>query len=387
MKPVKILRTLKLAKKPENSFFLWGPRQTGKSTLLKSTYSKIFKIDLLNSEDFLTYSSRPQTLREQLVEKSEIKFVIIDEIQKVPSLLDEIHWLIENNGNIFALAGSSARKLRRGHANLLGGRADRYELFGFTSFELGNKFNLIRILNNGYIPRHYLKDDPRKHLSAYVADYLKEEIAAEGLIRNLPPFSDFLRVVAVTDTEMVNYTNIASDCGVSSPSVKEYYQILVDTMLGRYLPAYTRRQKRRVIEAPKFYISDVGVVNYLSKRGKIEEGSPQFGKAFENWVLHELHAYNAYKEKYFDFSYWKLASGIEVDFIINDAEYAIEVKGTNKVRASDLKGLRELIIDHPGIKKRYVISNEKRSRQTEDGISILSVNDFVKKLWTNKLFS
>ena len=381
-------RLLKLPKELKESFFLWGPRQAGKSTLLKATYPGAKYLDFLKNEECIKYLERPQQLREELIalNKKEITNpVVIDEVQKVPAILDEIHWLIENLRVKFALCGSSARKLKRGKANLLGGRAVRYEMYGLSAYELQKDFNLTTMLNKGYLPRHYLSTNTKQLVDSYVEDYLKEEIADEGLSRNLPAFSSFLYSAALSDTEIVNFSNIARDCGVSSPTVKEHFQILVDTLIAKFLPAYIRRPKRRVIQAPKFYFFDVGIVNYLTKRNNIEPKSELFGKAFENWVFHELNVYNSYNEKYYDFSYWKLASGIEVDFIVNDMQYAIEAKASEKITDNHLKGLRELIKDHKSIKKRIVISLEKEKRLTSDKIYIYPYQKFISELWSGIL--
>lgn len=381
-------RLLKLPKEPKESFFLWGPRQAGKSTLLKATYPQARYLDFLKNEECIKYLERPQQLREELLSlnKKEITNpVIIDEVQKVPAILDEVHWLIENLRVNFALCGSSARKLKRGKANLLGGRAIRYEMYGFSAYELQKDFNLTTMLNKGYLPRHYLSSNINELLDSYVKDYLKEEIAEEGLSRNLPAFSNFLYSAALSDTEIVNFSNIARDCGVSSPTVKEYFQILVDTLIAKFLPAYIRRPKRRVIQAPKFYFFDVGIVNYLTKRNNIEPKSELFGKAFENWVFHELNVYNSYNKKYFDFSYWKLVSGTEVDFIVNDMEYAIEAKASEKITDNHLKGLRELIKDHKSIKKRIIVCLEKEKRLTSDKIYIYPYQKFINELWSGDL--
>jgi len=378
-------RRLKLPKDLQESFFLWGPRQTGKSTLLKLNYPDAYWVDLLKADDFRRYIQNPERLREELSAIPEQKAVIIDEIQKVPRLLDEVHWLIENRQINFALCGSSARKVKRGHANLLGGRATRYELHGLVSAEIGENFDLDRILNHGYLPRHYDKSNPRRYIQAYVADYLKEEIAAEGLVRNLPAFSNFLDIVALTDGEIVNYANIASDCGVANNTVKEYFQILQDTLLGSWLPAYRKRPKRRVSKSPKFYFNDIGVVNFLAKRHKIEPKSELYGKAFENWIYHELNSFSQYSELFYELSYWRLSSGLEVDFIINDINVAIEAKATGLIKNTHLKGLRELIKDQPSIKQRIIVCLEKKQRLTTDGILILPANDFCQKLWDGEL--
>ena len=380
------MRALRLPQQGTETFFLWGPRQTGKTTLLKAAYPDALWIDLLKAEEYRRYLQNPEFLRAELAASQSIRQVVIDEVQKVPQLLDEAHWLHENRGIHFALCGSSARKVKRGQANLLGGRAVRYELHGLIAGEIGREFNLDRLLNHGYLPRMYLSDRPQRLLSAYVADYLKEEVAAEGLVRNLPVFSEFLNVASLSDTELVNFSTIARDCGVSSHTIKGYFQILEDTLLGRWLPGYTRRPKRRVIAAPKFYFADVGIVNHLARRGELRPGSELYGKAFENWVFHELSAHNAYAETFATLSYWRLASGIEVDFIVNDMQVAVEAKSAVKVTTDHLKGLRALGQDHPGIGRRVVVCLERKSRRTEDGILILPAPEFCERLKAGDVF-
>jgi len=380
-------RYLKLPRPGTESLFLWGPRQTGKSTLLRQSYPDARWIDLLKAEEFRRYLARPELLRQEIEAEGprENRQIVIDEIQKVPALLDEVHWLIENRGLHFALCGSSARKVKRGAANLLGGRALRFELHGLTAGELGRDFDLERMLNHGYLPRIYESSRPNRLLNAYVADYLKQEVAAEGLVRNLPTFSEFLDVASLSDGEIVNFSNIARECGVSSHTTKNHFQILEDTLLGRWLPAYRKRPKRRVIGAPKFYFVDVGVVNRLAKRGELSPGSELYGKAFENWVFHELSAFAHYREFDGELSYWRLASGIEVDFILGDMQIAIEAKSSARITRDHLKGLRSLKEDHPGVGRRIVVCRESRARKTEDGIEILPTSSFVRRLWAGDL--
>jgi len=379
-------RKLNIQTENKESFFLWGPRQSGKSTLLKSLFNESLWIDLLKSDQFRMFMQAPNRLREIVQADPAITHVVIDEIQKVPELLDEIHWLIENTDVHFAICGSSARKLKRKGANLLGGRAIRYEFYGLSASEISDAFELERILNHGYLPRHYLAKNPRRMINSYVSDYLKEEIAAEGIVRNLPSFADFLTSAALSDGEIVNFSTISRDCGVSSKTVKSYFEILEDTLLASFLPAYRKRLKRRTIQAPKFYFSDVGVVNFLSKRGYLESGSELFGKAFENWVYHELKTYNAYSESYADISYWRLASGIEVDFIIDDFSIAIEAKSTQKIKSDHLKGLRRLKENIDPNTMRLLICLEPFRRITDDGILILPYHEFINDLWQGKIF-
>ncbi len=380
-------RKLTLPKPDTETFFLWGPRQTGKTTLLKQCFGDARWIDLLKSDEFRRYVSRPELLRQE-IEANPMRpsqQIVIDEIQKVPALLDEVHWLIENRDLHFALSGSSARKVKRGAANLLGGRAIRYELFGLSASELGSEFDLNRMLNFGYLPRIYGAGRPNRLLDSYVADYLREEIAAEGLVRNLPTFSDFLDAAALCDGEIVNFSNIARECGVSSHTTKSHFQILEDTLLGRWLPAYRKRPKRRVIAAPKFYFVDVGVVNRLARRGEVLPGSEAYGKAFENWVFHELTAYTHYREYDGILSYWRLASGIEVDFVLSNMAVAIEAKSSTKVTRNHLKALRSLAVDFPEARSRIVVCREPKPRKTDDGIDILPADLFVQKLWNGEI--
>ncbi len=367
------------------TFFLWGPRQAGKTSLLKQRYPDAVWIDLLKADELRRYATHPELLREEL-ERSGRRFVVVDEVQKVPALLDEAHWLHENRGVHFALCGSSARKLKRGHGNLLGGRALRRELYGLTAHELGADFDLKRVLNHGTLPRIFLSDRPQPLLNAYVSDYLKEEVMAEGLVRNLPPFSEFLNAAALTDTEQVNFTNLSRELGVSREAVRGYFDILGDTLLARMLPPYRKRPKRRLSLADKFYFHDVGVVNFLARRGALEPRSELFGKAFENWVFHELRCYNSYRERFAEFSFWRLSTGAEVDFIVNDMACAIECKSSASVQTHHLKGLRELAQDHPGVGRRILVCTEPKSRTTSDGIDVLNVADFIAMLWSGGLF-
>jgi len=377
-------RLAPLPKDPQRSFFLWGPRQTGKTTLLKLLYPNALRIDLLKTDDLMRYLKTPSVLREEIAALPFNQLVVIDEIQKTPKLLDEIHWLIEERGQIFALSGSSARKVKRGHANLLGGRAVRYELYGLNMREIGKQFSLIRFINNGPLPNHYNADDAKLLIRSYVDDYLREEILDEGLTRSLPVFSDFLRIAAIGDTEVLNMSNVARETGVAVSTVRDHYQILVDTLLGAFLPAFTKRPKRRTIQAPKFYFRDLGVVNHLAKRGRVVPGSELFGKAFENWLFHELSTHASYSEMFYDLSHWRLSSGVEVDFILGEGEVALEAKGKTRITSSDLKGLLQFKKDFPEVKHRIIVCLEKRARKTDSGILILPFAEFVEGLWEGK---
>ena len=380
-------RALVLPPSGSETFFLWGPRQTGKSTLLRAAYPEGRWIDLLKADEYRRYASRPELLRQEIESEGAdpSRQIVIDEIQKAPALLDEVHWLIENRGLRFALCGSSARKVRRGAANLLGGRALRYELRGLTAHELGADFDLDRLLNDGFLPSVYGSERPRRLLDAYVGDYLREEIAAEGAVRSLPIFGEFLDAAALSDGGIVNFSNIARDCGISGHTVRAYFGILEDTLLGSWLPAYRKRPKRRVIQAPKFYFADVGIVNRLARRGRLEPGSEAYGHAFENWVHHELAAFIGYRGLDAPLSHWRLAGGTEVDFVLGGMELAVEAKASHRIGRQHLKGLRSLARDHPGVGRRVVVSLEPRARTTDDGIEVLPAGTFVRRLWRGEL--
>lgn len=380
-------RGLQLPAPGRETFFLWGPRQTGKSTLLRQAYPDSRWVDLLRSDEFRRYISRPELLRLETEAEggAGARQIVIDEVQKVPALLDEVHWLMENRGLQFALCGSSARKVRRGGANLLGGRAVRYELRGLTAGELAGAFDLDRLLNRGYLPRMYEASRPRQLLDAYVSDYLREEIAAEGLVRNLPAFSGFLDAAALSDGALINFSNIARDCGVSNHTAKSYFGILEDTLIGTWLPAYRKRHKRRVIAAPKFFFSDVGVVNRLARRGRLEAGSDAFGKAFENWVHHELASFLNYRDTDLALAHWLLPSGIEVDFVLGEMHLAVEAKSSRRIIDRHLKGLRTLGQEHPRVGCRIVVCLEPHAWRTDDGIDVLPAKTFAERLWTGGL--
>lgn len=379
-----MLRYQRILSLPSRSFFLWGPRQSGKTTWLREQFPDAHWLDLLRTDQRIRYGREPFRLREEVAALPAGRWVVIDEIQKVPALLDEVHGLIESGGWKFALCGSSARKIRRSGANLLGGRAMKRELLGLSAREIGSDFSLLRMLNHGPLPPHYSADDAGEALAAYVDTYLKEEILDEGLSRNLPVFADFLRAAAIGDSEVVNFSNIGRECGVATSTVRGYYEILVDTLLGAFLPAFSKRAKRRTLQAPKFYFRDVGVVNRLVKRGRIEPGSEMFGKAFENYVFHELSVYARTGTNQFPITYWRLSSGIEVDFVLGDAEVAIEVKAKGRLQARDTRNLLHFRDEHPEVRDLILVCLEEHPRVTSEGVRILPVKDFLECLWAGE---
>jgi len=364
------------------SLFLWGTRQTGKSTLLKTLFPDALWFDLLISSDYKRLSAKPDILRETVLANLNTTPVIIDEIQRIPDLLNEVHWLISNYGVRFILSGSSPRKILRSGANLLGGRALRYELYPLVSAEIPD-FDLIRAINNGLLPRHYDAVNAQRMISAYIGNYLRDEIVAEARLRDAGTFARFLEAAAFTNGEMVNYTNIASDCGVSVPTVKEYFQIMEDTLIGRYLPSFQKRPKRRVITAPKFYLFDVGIANNLLGRGRIEQGTELFGKAFEHFIYQEIYAHSRYSEKEYPIYYWRTASQLEIDFVLGDHEVAIEVKATEQSTERHLRGLKAFTEEYT-VKKVILISNDPLPRLVGN-ILILPWKIFLERLWAGEI--
>jgi len=364
------------------SVFFWGARQTGKSTLLKTLYPNALTFDLLLSRVYNDLAKYSDSLRETVLANLEKTPVIIDEIQRLPNLLNEVQWLIVNHNIRFILSGSSPRKIIRFGANLLGGRALRYELYPLVYPEIPN-FDLIRAINNGLLPRHYDSANPKKLIASYIGNYLRDEIVAEAKIRNVEIFSRFLESAAFTNGEMVNYTNVASDCGVSATTIKEYFQILQDTLLGRFLPSFQKKPKRKVIQAPKFYLFDVGIANYLLNRGKIEPKTELFGKAFEHFIYQEIYAHSRYSDKEYDICYWRTTSNIEVDFILGDHEVAIEVKSTDHAKTECLKGLKAFAEEYE-VKKKIVVSNDPLPRLMDD-ILILPWQVFLERLWADEI--
>ncbi len=333
-------------------------------------------IDLLKTDVFAEYAVRPALLRERYSEHK--KLIVIDEVQKVPALLDEVHWLIENKGLSFLLTGSSARKLRRGHANLLGGRAWRKIMVPLSFMEVEG-LDLETAMHSGLLPMHFLSPSPREDLRAYIADYLKEEVLSEAQIQNIPAFSEFLQVAAITSSELLNYVNVAREAGISAKTVRTYFDILEDTYLGYRIPPWKKSRTRRMILTEKFYFFDVGVTNYLARRTPLV-GSSDFGKSFEHFVLMELKAYQAYRNPELPIAFWRSSSGQEVDFIVGEKDLAIEVKGMKRVHDGDNRELSALREDGP-VKHSVIVSLEREPRRMGKDIEVLPWKVFLEKLW------
>ena len=361
----------------KKSHFLFGPRQTGKTSLIRHTLKGVRVYDLLDTSIYLALSQNPGRIGQELTTKD--RLVVIDEIQRLPDLLNEVHRLIETRGIRFLLTGSSARKLRRGGVNLLGGRARTKYLHPLTYKELGDKFDLARAIERGLLPSIYFSDDPRADLQAYAGSYLQEEIVAEGATRNLPAFSRFLKVAALCNSQIVNFTNISNDAQVARTTVYEYFEILKDTLILYELPAWRKSKKRKPLASSKYYFFDVGVVSVLQGR-KFRPGTPEFGEAFETYLVHELINYSDYVSGE-NLSYWRSTSGFEVDFIIGD-HTAVEVKAKENLSVSDLKPLRALS-EEKKLKRYLCVSLEPRRRRFED-VMVLPYKDFLEALWNGE---
>jgi predicted AAA+ superfamily ATPase len=387
-------RKLRITLPKKQSAFLWGARQTGKSAFLKAYFKGSVYYDLLDGAEFVRFLKSPGLLKEEVLaldENVRAKPIIIDEIQKIPVLLNEVHWLIENSQAQFILCGSSARKLNTQATNLLGGRAWKFHFYPLTFAEIDD-FDLLKALQQGLIPNHYLSEEAfiNEHLEAYVDIYLTDEIRNEGLVRNLAGFARFLDVVGLTNSEMVNASNIARDCGIDRVTVQGFYQILVDTLLGYFVYPFHKKVKRDlVISTPKFYLFDVGVANYLARQTITALKGHAAGKSFEHYIFMELMAYlNISRHKHCDITYWRTKTGLEVDFILGNGQVAIEVKISEQVHQQDLKGLIAFCEEHPNAKP-IVISQDKRARhlQVNDQltITILPWESFLKRLWKGEI--
>lgn len=378
------VRKLQLENENNDSVFLWGARQVGKTTLLENTYPHARYYDLLQSTEFERFFRRPSLLSEELETASVGELVIIDEIQKVPQLLDEVHRLIHKKKLRFILSGSSPRKLKRIGANLLGGRALKRTLYPLVSAEIPD-FDLLKAVNNGMLPRHYTVANPWERFRAYIGVYLNEEIREEAISRKLNSFSRFLEVAAFSNTEMVVYKNIAQDCGIDHRTVKEYFEILQDTLIAYLIPGFGSTRKRRAILAPKFYFFDVGVANYLSNRKNILQGSDAFGHAFEHLIIQELIAYLGYRNSDKALSYWRTSSGYEVDAIIGNGLVAIEIKSSNEVNSRHLKGLKAFQEDFPNA--RAIVVSMDKNRRILNGVEVFPALEFLKALWNDEIIS
>lgn len=370
-------RALHLDIQEHNAFFLWGPRKVGKSFYLKQHFKTARFFDLLDGAVQMSFRMRPGLLKEY-ISASLDPLVIIDEIQKVPALLDEVHWCLENTPSKFILCGSSALKLKRDAANLLGGRAWRYEMMPLTIHEIDD-FDLLRAVNHGLIPQHYLSNHPDKFFQGYIYDYLQEEIQGEAKLRHVEYFARFLEIAASTHGQLLNYTNVASQCGVSAKTVRAYYQILQDTLLGYRLAPWRKSNNKRLIETEKFYLFDCGLVRALQHIPTIVPQTTEFGRAFEHILINEVRAYLNYTDKHLPLYFWRTSTGQEVDLIIGNLELCVEFKSSTFVREQDLKGLIALCNDQT-VKHAIVVSQDSQMRKIGN-ITIMPWQLFCDALW------
>ena len=375
-------RVCPLSPELSGSVFLFGARQTGKSTFLEQRFPNAVYIDLLDSKLKRRFQMQPELLYEMLQNHPPKTVVVIDEIPEVPDLLNEVHRLIQKKELCFVLCGSSARKLKRKGTNTLGGRARPFYFFPFVSAEL-HDLDLNKALLYGLLPPHYLSEHPEELLPAYIDVYLKEEIKEEAVVRRLDGFQRFLEVAAWTSGEIVNYSNIAADCGVKSNTVKGYFNILEDTLVGYMVPAYTKVLKRRVVQAPKFYYFDIGVYNYLLHRTALSPDTPEFGHCFEHFIMQEVRAYLGYHHSEKQMSYWRTYDGKEIDLILGEAEVGIEIKSATEIKPRHTAGFKVFREEYPQC-RCLMVSRDAISRQSGD-IELLYYKDFLTALWNGHI--
>ncbi|MFA6091784.1 MAG: AAA family ATPase [Elusimicrobiota bacterium] len=375
-------RVLDLAKTIESSScFLFGPRSTGKTFLIKSSLPDAKVYDLLDADVFSRLVRRPKLIGEELTELQDC--VVIDEIQKLPALLDEVHRLIEARGLRFLLTGSSARKLRHQGVNLLGGRARQEHLYPLCSQEIPD-FDLLAYLNRGGIPRMLASSEPAEDLHGYVSLYLREEIQAEALTRKVEQFARFLDVAGLQNGEEISYQNLASDCGISARTLQGYLQILEDTLLGFPVHSFRATKKRKAILRSKFFLFDVGIANTLARRSEILPRSELFGKCFEHFLFLELRAFIGYRRKRLPIQYWRSTSGYEVDCVIGD-RLAVEFKSSDCVSDRHLRGLKAL--REEGLVKEYAVVSQDPEIRVLDGIRVYPWKTFLSELWSGRLLA
>lgn len=371
------LRNLDLDKiLKKKSILLLGPRGTGKSFYLRNQLKNLVIINLLKSSDFLRLSENPSLL-EEIVETHSKKIIAIDEIQKIPMLLDEVHRLIEEKDACFLLTGSSARKLKSHSVNLLAGRAWLSRMHPLNFQELGKDWDIHKIARYGSLPVVYQSENPIEELDSYVQTYIEAEIKAEGLIRKLPSFSRFLKTAALSHGELLNFQNIASDSGVPATTIKEHYHILEDTMIGYTLQPWLESKKRKAIQTAKFYFFDLGVLNFLSQTFPEGTESPTWGNRFETILLNEIRCVENYQRRKWGLHFWRSTSQLEVDLLWGPL--AIEIKSTKKVSSKHLAGLKALK-EEKVFKHHYLISQDDLERKI-DGITIINYKTFLNRIW------
>lgn len=389
-----IKRYLNLSLPVGQSAFLWGPRKSGKSTFLKQNFPQSPYYNLLDTDVYLRFLEAPYVLREELARLSEEKRihpVIIDEVQKVPMLLNDVHSVIENMKPLsFILCGSSTRKLRQSGANFLGGRAWRYAFTPLVFPELPS-FDLLHIFKTGLLPSHFLNPThASKSIKSYISDYLIQELQQEGSVRNLRAFIKFLDLMIYNQDQPLNFANIARDCAVDAKTIKSYYEILKDMLLGTFVEPYADSPGREaIVSHPQFYFFDVGIANQLARRSITELKGPEAGRAFEHYLFSELNGYKLLNDLDFEIRFWRTRTGVEVDFILGRGEIAIESKMTTSVQSRDLKGLLSFHDKNPQA-KLYIVCLETRPRLMHfenKQIHVLPIKNFLEELWAKEIIA
>jgi predicted AAA+ superfamily ATPase len=363
----------------KKSFFLFGPRGTGKSTWLAQAFPDAIVVDLLEAGTYTRLLANPGEI-ERLIPAKSGPLIVIDEVQKIPALLDEVHRLIERRRLRFALTGSSARKLRRGAVNLLAGRALTYRMHPLTAIEQGEAFAIDRSLLYGNLPAVFSEPDPAKYLASYVQTYLREEVMQEGLTRNMSAFARFLEAASFSHGSQLNISEVAREASVERKTVEGYFGILEDLLLAIRLPPFTKRAKRKQVAHSKFFFFDAGVYRALRPKGPLDRPEEIAGAALEGLVMQELRAINDYFELGYSLHYWRTAGGLEVDLVLYGERgiHAFEVKHTGRVREGDLKGLRAFLEDYPTA-KAYLLYMGDRPEHV-DGIEVVPVRDALPRL-------
>lgn len=374
--------------KPQTSIFLFGPRGTGKTTWLRKVFGDALTYDLLDNSEYLRFTNNPSLLYEEASRQPAGSWIVIDEVQRVPELLNEVHRLIEELDQKFVLSGSSERKIRRTGVNLLAGRARTRNMFPLTSGELGNDFDLERVLRYGCLLPALTGDSPLDYMNSYLQTYLTHEIQAEAQLRNLAGFSRFLEIAARQNAQVTNISNIARDAGAHRTTVKGYFQVLVDTLMGNWLPAWKLKRSNKQVQQSKFYFFDCGVVRALTGRAAFEPSPEELGVLLESLVFNELRAYLAYRGLDYPMSYFRNYYGTEVDFLIETpAGYmAIEVKSATTWSRKFNSGFRSAkeALD-PIVVKSIGVFNGPRPALV-DGIELYPVGVFLEELWSDRLF-
>ena len=376
-----VLKRLLKIKNLKQSFFLFGPRGSGKTSWIQQHFSDALYIDLLKTRDYMLLQADPSRL-ETMVMAHDSPWTVIDEVQKIPALLDEVHRLIENHQRCFVLSGSSARKLKRGGANLLAGRAILYHMHPLTAIEIGQSFDVKKALQFGLLPHSYLQNNAKDFLESYMVTYLKEEVLQESLVRNISGFSRFIEIASFSQGNQLNLTAIAQECSISQKIVREYFEILEDLLIAVQIPCFTKRAQRKLVQHPKFYYFDAGVYQYIRPRGPLDLPEEIGGAAFETLFLQNLRAIIDYERLDLKIYFWRTATQVEVDFIVygENGLFAFELKSTRHIRNKDLSSLKIFKTDYP-IARCYLIYTGDHAEQRGD-IRILPIRDALLQLST-----